>query len=79
MITLQIIEQILPFFQPEYTITVKDNLDMEQKRDVPIVLTGIDYEDNYEGDFTTRRGIIYTLSFTNKILFVWISYFTICY
>ena len=31
---LQIIEQILPFFQPEYTITVKDNLDMEQKRDV---------------------------------------------
>ena len=63
---LQIIEQILPFFQPEYTITVKDNLDMEQKRDVPIVLTGIDYEDNYEGDFTTRRAIIYTLSFTAK-------------
>ena len=56
MMVLQIIEQILPFFQPEYTITVKDNLDMEQKRDVPIVLTGIDYEDNYEGDFTTRRG-----------------------
>ena len=63
---LQIIEQILPFFQPEYTITVTDNLDMEQKRDVPIVLTGIDYEDNYEGDFTTRRAIIYTLSFTAK-------------
>ena len=61
---LQIIEQILPFFQPEYTITVNDNLDMKQKRDVPIVLTGIDYEDNYEGDFTTRRAIIYTLSFT---------------
>ena len=63
---LQIIEQILPFFQPEYTITVNDNLDMRQKRDVPIVLTGIDYEDNYEGDFTTRRAIIYTLSFTAK-------------
>tara|TARA_B100000900_G_scaffold396902_1_gene396670 strand:- start:1138 stop:1938 length:801 start_codon:yes stop_codon:yes gene_type:complete len=63
---LQIIEQILPFFQPEYTITVRDNLDMEQKRDVPIVLTGIDYEDNYEGDFTARRAIIYTLSFTAK-------------
>ena len=63
---LQIIEQILPFFQPEYTITVNDNLDMKQKRDVPIVLTGIDYEDNYEGDFTTRRAIIYTLSFTAK-------------
>ena len=63
---LQIIEQILPFFQPEYTITVNDNLDMKQKRDVPIVLTGIDYEDNYEGDFITRRAIIYTLSFTAK-------------
>ena len=63
---LQIIEQILPFFQPEYTITVNGNLDMKQKRDVPIVLTGIDYEDNYEGDFTTRRAIIYTLSFTAK-------------
>ena len=63
---LQIIEQILPFFQPEYTITVNDNLGMKQKRDVPIVLTGIDYEDNYEGDFTTRRAIIYTLSFTAK-------------
>ena len=63
---LQIIEQILPFFQPEYTITIDDNVDMNQKRDVPIVLTGIDYEDNYEGDFTTRRAIIYTLSFTAK-------------
>ena len=63
---LQIIEQILPFFQPEYTITVNDNTDMNQKRDVPIVLTGIDYEDNYEGDFLARRAIIYTLSFTAK-------------
>ena len=63
---LQIIEQILPFFQPEYTISVNDNLDMRQKRDIPIVLTGIDYEDNYEGDFVTRRAIIYTLSFTAK-------------
>ena len=63
---LQIIEQILPFFQPEYTITINDNVDMNQKRDVPIVLTGIDYEDNYEGDFVSRRAIIYTLSFTAK-------------
>ena len=63
---LQIIEQILPFFQPEYTITINDNTDMNQKRDVPIVLSGIDYEDNYEGDFISRRAIIYTLSFTTK-------------
>ena len=63
---LQIIEQILPFYQPEYTITINDNTDMNQKRDVPIVLSGIDYEDNYEGDFISRRAIIYTLSFTTK-------------
>ena len=63
---LQIIEQILPFFQPEYTITINDNTDMNQKRDVPIVLSGIDYEDDYEGDFISRRAIIYTLSFTTK-------------
>ena len=63
---LQIIEQILPYFQPEYTITINDNTDMNQKRDVPIVLSGIDYEDNYEGDFISRRAIIYTLSFTTK-------------
>ena len=63
---LQIIEQILPFFQPEYTITINDNVDMNQKRDVPIVLSGIDYEDDYEGDFVSRRAIIYTLSFTAK-------------
>ena len=63
---VQIIEQILPFFQPEYTITINDNTDMNQKRDVPIVLSGIDYEDNYEGDFISRRAIIYTLSFTTK-------------
>ena len=63
---LQIIEQILPFFQPEYTITINDNTDMNQKRDVPIVVSGIDYEDNYEGDFISRRAIIYTLSFTTK-------------
>ena len=63
---LQIVEQILPYFQPDYTLTINDMTDMGIKRDVPIVLSGISYEDNYEGDFTARRALIYTLSFTAK-------------
>ena len=63
---LQIVEQILPFFQPDYTVTLNDNTDMGTTRDVPIVLTNVTYEDNYEADFLTRRSIIYTLSFTAK-------------
>ena len=63
---VQIIEQVLPYFQPEYTVTLRavDSLDI--KRDVPIVLTGTAYEDTYDGDFITRRAIIYTLSFQAK-------------
>lgn len=63
---LQIVEQILPFFQPEYTITLKERPDLDIVRDVPIVLSGISYEDDYEGEYATRRAIIYTLSFTAK-------------
>ena len=63
---LQIVEQILPYFQPDYTLTINDMTDMGIKRDVPVVLGGISYEDNYEGDFTARRALIYTLSFTAK-------------
>jgi len=63
---LQIVEQILPYFQPDYTLTFNDMADMGIKRDIPIILNDISYEDNYEGDFETRRAIIYTLSFTTK-------------
>jgi hypothetical protein len=63
---LQIVEQILPFFQPDYTLTINDMTDMGIKRDVPIVLNDISYEDNYQGDFETRRALIYTLDFTAK-------------
>ena len=63
---LQIVEQILPFFQPDYTVTLNDNSAMGTTRDVPIVLTNVGYEDSYEGDMVTRRSIIYTLSFTAK-------------
>ena len=63
---LQIVEQILPYFQPDYTLTVNDMTDMGIKRDVPIILNDISYEDNYQGDFETRRALIYTLDFTAK-------------
>jgi len=63
---IQIVEQILPYFQPEYTVTIKEVPEMDIVRDVPIVLNNIGYEDTYEGDFTTRRAVIYTFSFTAK-------------
>ena len=63
---LQIVEQILPYFQPDYSLTINDMADMGITRDIPIVLNSIGYEDSYDGDFTTRRALIYTLSFTTK-------------
>ena len=63
---LQIIEQILPFFQPDYTVTVNVVPELNIKRDIPIVLGNINYEDTYDGDFTNRRAVIYSLSFTAK-------------
>ena len=63
---LQIIEQILPFFQPEYTVTMNVVPELQIKRDIPIVLNNVNYEDTYSGDFTTRRTVVYTLNFTAK-------------
>ena len=63
---LQIVEQILPYFQPDYTLTINDMSDMGIKKDVPIILNSISYEDSYDGDFESRRALIYTLSFTTK-------------
>jgi len=63
---LQIIEQILPYFQPHYNLSVKLQTTIGETKDVPVVLQNIDYEDDYEGDFAQRRAIIYTLQFTAK-------------
>ena len=63
---LQVVEQILPYFQPDYTLTIKDMTDMGIARDVPIILNSVSYEDNYRGEFGERRAIIYTLGFTTK-------------
>ena len=63
---LQIIEQILPFFQPDYTVTVNAIPELNIKRDIPIGLNSVNYEDTYSGDFSQRRAVIYTLGFTAK-------------
>ena len=63
---LQIVEQILPFFQPEYTVTMNVVPEMSLVRDIPIILNNVNYEDTYNGEFTRRRAVIYTLSFTAK-------------
>jgi hypothetical protein len=64
---LQIMEQILPIFQPDYTVTIKDIPSMDLTSDVPIVLVGVDMNDEYEGDLLERRAVIYTLSFETRI------------
>ena len=66
---LQLVEQILPYFQPDYTVTIKpvDNFDLKQ--DVPIVLDSVSIDDQYEGEFTERRVLTYQLDFTMKMKF----------
>ena len=63
---LQIVEQILPYFQPSFNITVDLVDTIGEKRDIPIVLDSINFTDDYEGDFSGRRILIYTLNFTAK-------------
>lgn len=63
---LQVVEQVLPFFQPSFNITI-DLLDsIGEKRDIPVVLNDINFQDDYEGDFSSRRSLIYTFNFTAK-------------
>jgi len=63
---LQIIEQILPYFQPEYSLTVDLVKELGEKRDIPIIINNIKMSDDYEGDFSKRRSLVYTVSFTAK-------------
>ena len=66
---LQIIEQILPFFQPSYNVTVNMLEGVEESRDIPFTLRNISFSDEYEGDFSTRRFIQYDLDFIAKTYF----------
>ena len=66
---LQIFEQIVPYFQPTYTVSVKLVDDLNKSFDVPITLTSVTIQDDYEGDMTSRRSLIYTLDFSMKVKF----------
>ena len=66
---LQIIEQILPYFNPDYNLTVKAIPQLGIKNDLPILLDSVSFEDSYEGGFEDQRTIVWTLSFTMKLNF----------
>lgn len=66
---LQIIEQILPYFNPDYNLTLKAIPELNIQNDLPILLNTIGFEDDYEGDFVTRRSVTWTLGFTLKLNF----------
>ena len=63
---LQILEQILPNFHPALNVSIVVIDETKEERDIAIVLNGIGYTDDYEGDYTTRRTLIWTLNFTVK-------------
>ena len=62
----KIVEQILPFFTPDWTVSVNLIPEMNETKDIPIVLTSVQQEDHYDGDFLERRAIVWTLQFTMK-------------
>lgn len=62
----RILEQIIPFFTPEWTPTVSLIPEMNITHDIPIILNSVNLVDEYTGEYTTRRALIYTLSFTMK-------------
>ena len=64
---LQIIEQILPTFTPEYTLSINVVPDMSVKIDVPIILNSVSVQDDYDGDFQTRRFVTHSLNFQMKM------------
>ena len=63
---LQIVEQILPNFQPSFNITIDLIDSIGEKRDIPIILDSVEFQDDYEGDFSSRRSLLYTFNFTAK-------------
>ena len=67
--SLQILEQILPHFQPSFNVTVNMLEGVEEKRDIPFTLSNVSFVDEYEGDFSSRRFIQYDLDFITKTYF----------
>lgn len=63
----QIVEQILPFFTPEFTISIKGIDELGTIIDIPVILNSVSQQDDYDGDFNTRRFITWTMNFTMKL------------
>ena len=66
---LQTLEQILPFFNPDFNVTINDLPSMGIKRDIKITLDNVSYEDEYEGEFANRLSVVWTLNFTMRLYF----------
>lgn len=67
---LQIVEQIIPYFNPQYTLTIKPIANFNTiTEDVPVILQSVTFTDDYEGNLEARRSIIYTIDFEMKINF----------
>jgi len=63
---LQILEQLLPNFHPSLNVSIEVIDETKEERDISIVLNSVNYNDEYEGDFTQRRTLVWTLGFTVK-------------
>lgn len=66
---LRIVEQILPYFTPEWTVSARLLPDYDNVTDIPLIMDGMDISDSYESDFMARRALIFTLNFTMKCYF----------
>ena len=68
---LQVVEQVLPFFNPQYTLTIKPFLVEypEFKEDIPIIIQGVSFQDDFEGSLESRRTIVYAMDFEMKVSF----------
>jgi len=66
---LAIIEQILPYFNPDFNVTINDLPEAGIKRDIKITLDNVGYEDEYEGEFASRLSVVWTLRFTMRLNF----------
>ena len=66
---LQVVEQILPYFSPEYNVTIRPVDGFNHKQDVAVILNDVSIDDQYEGDFVERRVLIYQLDFIMKMKF----------
>jgi len=68
---LQVVEQIIPYFNPQYSLTIKPfpSEYPDFKEDIPIIIQGLSFQDDFEGAIEARRTIIYTIDFEMKVSF----------